>query len=49
MKRGRTSHLPFAGGFRLKTRKQQLNAIGGDVGDNEWFTDFEDFGPIPRQ
>ena len=48
MKRGRTSHLPFAGGFRLKTRKQQLNAIG-DVGDDEWFTDFEGFRPIPRQ
>ena len=51
MKRRQTSnHLPFAGGFKLKSKKQQLAALG-DLNDStvkKWFTDFEDFSPIPR-
>ena len=51
MKRRQTSHqLPFAGGFRLKSEKQQLIALGDlkEGSEKQWFTDFEDFGPIPR-
>ena len=55
MKRSRAKHLPFAGGFKLKTKKQQLAALG-DIEEgseskcsSKWFTSLEDFSPIPRQ
>ena len=51
MKRSRTKHLPFAGGFKLKTKKQQLAALGDieEGSESKWFTSLEDFSPIPRQ